>query len=1384
MMLGIMQGPLTWAFAENHTYKLTDKVTDFKVQFQRKNGDHYETTDTVKDGDDIQITLDYTIPKDTLSSVRDQFTYQLPGGIALSKELKGFIFDSSGSGPSVGQFTIDTNGLVTISYNSNFDVNLDHTEKFRFQTKFDKNAMSDQGQSGKLVFGGSSMTIKLETDQGNTGGDHSGGSGTNPGGNTTPSVNHDLQIKKTSQQSPDKTKIEYTVIASSDHGSGAVVSLYDAFQNVSNADPKYERNSFHLVKKTGVNDAGQPVTINQNNLVFGQNGNLEKFDLTNLPALNAGESYVLTYTADVNAKSNSNGEVKVGNGITAKKGNDWGGNGYNSAQISKSMVDKNGYYDKGEIRWEVIINEDQRDLNDYTFDDNLPYKLTRPYQVYCGNDRWNTNEEMSSLEKGKAGDTNIHIAFKELDDNHKKKVFKVVYYTQAPEVTTSEGKKVVKNIAELTSGGGNGYSSNKDVDVYPYTFSVQKAASEQKMNGDHASYTWTPTMNLSGNKATSFIYKDIIEDPTYEGKNDTDDTSDYHYAHIKDLKEAISKSLTVKHKDDHGNEVDYDRNAYTWTLKCYDAKNNEINENDNDAKVKSFTLEVIANNAEDFRPTSASIVYQTIGDLSRVMPGQKWDFKNSGLMTNYNGHDIDEGHTRKGDSHFEYENKKALTKLASATGDPGSYTNGVLDVYKTKPDNATDENKYLTEDTIHYRILLNVNKDQKGPLTVTDTLPKGMRYKEGTMKVQFYNGDNDLKPTNYKWIQSESRHFSFENEETKPTLKQSENSDKQAVLTFTIPGGFENDHDQKIAIDYEGVVTDDPDWKDMTVEKKSFTNNAKCDNHEDSQTTNVKRPVETVHKKGTQLKDQAGQYTNTIEYSVEINPAGKKLNPKGDSITFSDVLTAEDGVKAYLDLQNVKLYKFDVNADNHRSQTMIDASSYSLRYDEKTHTISGELPDATPCVLVYRYSIDKGNKDQPAISNKAELAGKYSSFDNSQVKKNSADVIDTAHKLTIRKVDADNYAKGLPGAEFSVEEYSNGWITPEAYKKNSVTNSYGETVLTTYAAGKLYRIRETKAPANYLGDSNYYYFMITDDSDNSTAQTAFDKDYENLHLPDNMKNPNDKDNYVNKDKIHFFGQNGGKIIVPNEYTKLTVNKTWLNADGSKADQPGANSVDLKLYRYIKKSDGIKVTLIMKNNYENKTGVFTVDRNSAFTVKWGQYDTSGIQSVLVNGKEMSVTDDHKFTSPSLTSDATIQITSKDWFHDPTYEFKNPQTAIDESSKTEISSFTLQGNTQKAEENWSKTFNNLPTKDGNNEYVYAVEETTQLNGYETKYYGNKVKSGTIAVANRKKPDTPKTPETVLPSTGGKGTTMFYAAGLLLISLASFLFIRRYKHLNERG
>lgn len=1388
MMLGIMQGPLTWAFANGKDIDLATVNWEKSITvLKESNGKETKIDENtvLKDKDKLDLHITYKIPAGGLPSSDTKVTYKLPAGVVTEADY-GSVKDGA---TTVGHYTISTDGKIEISFNPDINLNVEHVGTFSFEGTIDQSAASNSGSNSEIAFAGLNTKIKLDDNNGNKGGDNTGGSGSNPGGNTTPSVNHDLQVKKSSKQSNDKKKIYYTVVASTNNGTGSVVNLYDSFQNVANADPKYERGSFKLVKKTSEKDRGQSVDMS-NKLVFGTNNNLEKFGLTNLPALNAGESYVLTYTADVNAKSNSNGEVKVGNGITAKKGNDWGGSDYKGEQISKPMIDKSGSYDKGEIKWEVTINEDQRDLNDYTFDDNLPYKLTCPYQVYCGNNRWNTNEEMSSLEKGKAGDTNIHIAFKGLDDNHKNKVYKVVYYTEAPEVSISDGKKTVNNTVKLTDGKGNGYSSNKDVDVYPYTFSVQKAASEQKMNGDHASYTWTPTMNLSGNKATSFIYKDIIEDPTYDGKKDTDDTSDYHYADIKDLKEAISKSLTVKHKDDHGNEVDYDRNAYTWTLKCYDAKNNEINENDNDAKVKSFTLEVSANHAEDFRPTSASIVYQTIGDLSRVMPGQKWDFKNSGLMTKYNGHDIDEGHTKKGDSHYEYENKKALTKLASATGDPGSYTNGVLDVYKTKSDNATDENKYLTEDTIHYRILLNVNKDQKGPLTVTDTLPKGMRYKEGSMKVQFYNGDNDLKPTNYKWIQSESRQFSFENEETKPTLKQSENSDKQAVLTFTIPGGFENDHDQQIAIDYEGIVTDDPAWKDMTIEKKSYTNSVKWDNHEDSQTTNVKRPVKVVTKSVEQVKED-GKLTNQLEYSVDINPAGKVLN-KGNPITLSDVLTVQSGSKAYLDLQNVKLYKFDPNAEKHHGNTVIDPSLYHLKYDDITNKMSVELPDATPCVLVYRYTIDRGYNTDPTVSNSAELAGNYSDSQNTKLEKVKSSSTLTSG-ITVRKVDAGNITKGLARAQFKVEIYGDsGWTdcTNDVYVKDendkpiaTETDVNGKLPLNNFTEGKLYRIQETKAPDNYSLSSTYYYFMITDNADKDGEKTLYDS------LPSQMRDQKDHEHYVKKDDIHFFGKNGGEIIVPDKSTKLIINKTWLNADGTKASVPGANSVNMTLYRYEKKLNGysVKVKLRQADNQwaQWQEFDFNVEKDKPFTASWTTNNTNGIKVARVNGKDISdqIKDKYKFSLDKVTQDTTIELEMVDYFQNTEWEYTKAQIAKDETSKPKTVNFTLQAD-KNPEENWSKTFDNLPVGNDGVEYVYEVEENTKLSDYDSTVSAKDISSGTITVANRRKPDAPKTPETVLPSTGGKGTTMFYVAGVLLILVASILLIRKYKHLNERG
>lgn len=130
--------------------------------------------------------------------------------------------------------------------------------------------------------------------------------------------------------------------------------------------------------------------------------------------------------------------------------------------------------------------------------------------------------------------------------------------------------------------------------------------------------------------------------------------------------------------------------------------------------------------------------------------------------------------------------------------------------------------------------MLNVDKYKSGPLTVTDTLPKGMSYKEGSMNVMFYGSE--------WWTYPSSGSYDFTNDKYKPTVDVA-TKDDQTILTFHIKDGYENGQNQKIVIDYEGVATDDPAWKDMTVENRSYTNSVKWDNHEDSQTTNVKRSV-------------------------------------------------------------------------------------------------------------------------------------------------------------------------------------------------------------------------------------------------------------------------------------------------------------------------------------------------------------------------------------------------------------------------------------------------------------------------------------------------------------------------------------------------------------
>ncbi len=170
----------------------------------------------------------------------------------------------------------------------------------------------------------------------------------------------------------------------------------------------------------------------------------------------------------------------------------------------------------------------------------------------------------------------------------------------------------------------------------------------------------------------------------------------------------------------------------------------------------------------------------------------------------------------------------------------------------------------------------------------------------------------------------------------------------------------------------------------------------------------------------------------------------------------------------------MKLYQYDASKEDNLGEE-ISADRYKVSYDQKTHQITVKIPDELACVLVYRYDIDAGNMNEPQLSDQVSLSGLYEDSTGTKIDTSSSSATVTQGKLTIYKVDSEDYKKLLSGAEFSLE-YWDG--TKEEWVKQApelVTGDNGEITLDVASSDekyrlekeKLYRLTETKAPDGY-----------------------------------------------------------------------------------------------------------------------------------------------------------------------------------------------------------------------------------------------------------------------------------------------------------------------------
>ena len=354
------------------------------------NGEWIEST-KFTDGDAIQVTITYSFNEDVLNS--KTIFYQLPDGIALQEIETGRV--TSGE-DEVGDYTIDTDGLITIIFDDDFDTSDAFAGSIMFQGYV---SYADAGDGGQIDFGGSGTTITV----------------------TQGEETYDLSAAKTAIYA-DGT-ITYTITVSTEKGTDGSITVSDRFLHEADyAYVKYNRDSFTITKSDGTNVTGYTPAVNNNGA--------GSFRIENLPALQAGESYTIKYTAaiDLNqSPGDQHGYLEVSNTVTAQDNT-------NSASASarvpvfNTLLTKTGSYNEEtqEITWTITINTGGRDIGGYELSDVLTLpddttvqitsatlngaEITLPYTFSAGSTGTYTITYTTKVEYPEAGDTLTNTA--------------------------------------------------------------------------------------------------------------------------------------------------------------------------------------------------------------------------------------------------------------------------------------------------------------------------------------------------------------------------------------------------------------------------------------------------------------------------------------------------------------------------------------------------------------------------------------------------------------------------------------------------------------------------------------------------------------------------------------------------------------------------------------------------------------------------------------------------------------------------------------------------------------------------------------------------------------------------------------------------------------
>lgn len=805
-------------------------------------------------------------------------------------------------------------------------------------------------------------------------------------------------------------------------------------------------------------------------------------------------------------------------------------------------------------------------------------------------------------------------------------------------------------------------------------------------------------------------------------------------------------------------------------------KNNEVT--NIDAHVKAFEVIVKREDGSSFIGQSLNISsYSTIADLSDTQEGIDYYFSNKGIVNN-----------KESEASVHYTKPKKLVKQGY-----GKMNGSQNEKYSSGKVNTN----YLSRNgKLYYRIIF--TPDSNDEISFTDTLPNGTKLVETALRsdykvsprkdnpaersspeVVYYFNDNWEQYCDGKEDLTDIRnYFNYTYDEEKNTI------------TFKLESGYnKTDGDwnsgkrihpnDPIAIYYAVDITNDEFWNDLKNESKEYSNLLEYEGKEQKQETKVERNTPVVSKFGRQIDN-----TTKIEYTVNINPAGKDLDPNSDKIVLRDELEFDNKYSAYIDASSLKLYEYDSSKENNRGN-LIDSSRYQVQIDRQTNVLTITLPDELACVLVYQYDFDVGNAATPRIRNEVVLQGEFSSDVDTAIDTTHSEAGVVRGKMSIFKVDSNDYSNTLPGAKFKLYVFNPDKKTWDVIKNGEseefVTNEDGEIDFTGtnkdkfLSAFNLYKVQEIQAPNGYELNEKPYYFSIYQADLKKTKKDAIDEM--------NRKDIFNKSG-INSSDVWFVPNNKEvSMYIPNDSNSIYVKKVWVDSENKEiTNHP--DSINVRLIQNIKTPTGVNVRA--KIYTENLDGSENIVENNMLIVK-----KDGTLKIT-----LPVSCDPGKESENVTVEGTDNYTlatKESWWSNVVLTVRN----IDSDTNLKIRLSSASGNaeydydkdyttstnvyetvTLNESNNWSYIWNNLPRQVDGHDCVYTLEEDVPSR-YQVLYTNNDgILAGNITVTNK------KLDNTELPDTGGFGTFGYYAIGALLVTATLFAIIAINKKKEAYG